>query len=130
MAWHRDRGCRATRRGLTRAPETTLHRPRGATQSGVGSVAISVTFQAHPDDEAMWGARAAELAVHAAAYVEVKRAAFCGRRSAGARAGQIGQQSMFLAISDDLLCFAFGTDRRIQDGQGPGITDPDVLAGP
>lgn len=63
------------------------------------------------------------LAVDVSAYVEAKRAAM------RAHASQIGEQSMFLAIPDEAFRYAFGTEWGIRDGQGPGITETDVMAG-
>lgn len=63
------------------------------------------------------------LAVDVSAYVGAKRAAM------RAHASQIGEQSMFLAIPEEAFRYAFGTEWGIRDGQGPGITETDVMAG-
>ena len=63
------------------------------------------------------------LAVDVSAYVGAKRAAM------RAHASQIGEQSMFLAIPDEAFRYAFGTEWGIRVGQGPGITETDVMAG-
>ena len=63
------------------------------------------------------------LAVDVSAYVWAKRAAM------RAHASQIGEQSMFLAIPEEAFRYAFGTEWGIRDGQGPGITETDVMAG-
>ncbi len=51
------------------------------------------------------------------------------RRAMRAHASQIGAESFFLAMPDDVFRFAFGTEWFIRDGQGPGITETDLLAG-
>jgi LmbE family N-acetylglucosaminyl deacetylase len=51
------------------------------------------------------------------------------RRAMRAHASQISEQSFFLAMPDDAFRFAFGTEWFIRDGQGPGITETDLLAG-
>lgn len=62
-------------------------------------------------------------AVDVSKYVDVKRAAM------RAHASQISEQSFFLAMPDDAFTQAFGTEWFIRDGQGPGITETDLLAG-
>ncbi|HKB30387.1 MAG TPA: PIG-L family deacetylase [Streptosporangiaceae bacterium] len=62
-------------------------------------------------------------AVDVSPYVEHKR------RAMRAHASQIGEESFFLALPDDSFRFAFGTEWFIRDGQGPGITETDLLAG-
>lgn len=51
------------------------------------------------------------------------------RRAMRAHASQISEQSFFLAMPDDAFQYAFGTEWFIRDGQGPGITETDLLAG-
>ena len=46
-----------------------------------------------------------------------------------AHASQISEQSFFLAMPDEAFAYAFGTEWFIRDGQGPGITETDLLAG-
>lgn len=62
-------------------------------------------------------------AVDVSKYVDVKRAAM------RTHASQISEQSFFLAMPDDAFTQAFGTEWFIRDGQGPGITETDLLAG-
>jgi LmbE family N-acetylglucosaminyl deacetylase len=62
-------------------------------------------------------------AVDVTPYLEYKRAAM------RAHASQISEQSFFLALPDEAFRFAFGTEWFIRDGQGPGITETDLLAG-
>jgi LmbE family N-acetylglucosaminyl deacetylase len=60
-------------------------------------------------------------AVDVAEFVEFKRAAM------RAHASQISEQSFFLQMPDDAFVYAFGTEWFIRDGQGPGITETDIL---
>jgi LmbE family N-acetylglucosaminyl deacetylase len=62
-------------------------------------------------------------AVDVSAYLADKR------RAMRAHASQIGEQSMFLAMPDDVFRYAFGTEWFIREGQGPGITETDLMAG-
>lgn len=51
------------------------------------------------------------------------------RRAMRAHASQISDQSFFLAMPDEGFAYAFGTEWFIRDGQGPGITENDLMAG-
>jgi LmbE family N-acetylglucosaminyl deacetylase len=62
-------------------------------------------------------------AVDVTSYVDYKRQAM------KAHASQISEQSFFLAMPDEAFRLAFGTEWFIRDGQGPGITETDLLAG-
>jgi LmbE family N-acetylglucosaminyl deacetylase len=62
-------------------------------------------------------------AVDVTAYIDYKR------RAMRAHASQISEQSFFLAMPEDGFRYAFGTEWFIRDGQGPGITETDLLAG-
>jgi len=62
-------------------------------------------------------------AVDVTPYLEHKR------RAMRAHASQISEQSFFLAMPDDAFAYAFGTEWFIREGQGPGITETDLLAG-
>jgi LmbE family N-acetylglucosaminyl deacetylase len=62
-------------------------------------------------------------AVDVTPYLEYKR------RAMRAHASQISEQSFFLAMPDEAFAYAFGTEWFIRDGQGPGITETDLLAG-
>lgn len=79
-----------------------------------------------PDiDEEQFGTPEAEItaAVDVSAYLEFKR------RAMRAHASQISEQSFFLALPDEAFRFAFGTEWFIRTGQGPGITETDLLHG-
>jgi LmbE family N-acetylglucosaminyl deacetylase len=62
-------------------------------------------------------------AVDVTPYLSHKRAAM------RAHASQISEQSFFLALPDEAFSLGFGTEWFIREGQGPGITETDLLAG-
>jgi LmbE family N-acetylglucosaminyl deacetylase len=79
-----------------------------------------------PDiDQDTFGKPESELtaAVDVTAYLDYKR------RAMRAHASQISEQSFFLAMPDGAFRYAFGTEWFIRDGQGPGITETDLLHG-
>ncbi|HEV3225253.1 MAG TPA: PIG-L family deacetylase [Acidimicrobiales bacterium] len=49
------------------------------------------------------------------------------RRAMQAHASQIGEQSFFLQMPADSFAYGFGTEWFIRDGQGPGITETELL---
>jgi LmbE family N-acetylglucosaminyl deacetylase len=49
------------------------------------------------------------------------------RRAMRAHASQISEQSFFLAMPDDQFRYAFGTEWFIRAGQGPGITETELI---
>jgi LmbE family N-acetylglucosaminyl deacetylase len=61
-------------------------------------------------------------AVDVSPYLEHKR------RAMRAHASQISEQSFFLAMPEDAFRYSFGTEWFIRDGQGPGITETDLLS--
>ena len=79
-----------------------------------------------PDVEAAnFGKPEAEItaAVDVSAYLHHKRQAM------RAHASQIAEQSFFLSMPDEAFGHAFGTEWFIRAGQGPGITETDLLTG-
>jgi len=79
-----------------------------------------------PDTEANeFGKPESEItaAVDVLSYLDTKRQAM------RAHASQISEQSFFLTMSDEAFGHAFGTEWFIRAGQGPGITETDLLAG-
>jgi LmbE family N-acetylglucosaminyl deacetylase len=62
-------------------------------------------------------------AVDVTPYLDYKR------RAMRAHASQISEQSFFLSLPEDAFRGAFGTEWFIREGQGPGITETDLLAG-
>ncbi|MGH3433596.1 MAG: PIG-L family deacetylase, partial [Thermocrispum sp.] len=77
-------------------------------------------------EEPQFGKPEAEItvAVDVTPYLAAKRAAM------RAHASQISEQSFFLAMPEQAFAKAFGTEWFIRPGQGPGITETDLLAGP
>jgi len=59
--------------------------------------------------------------VDVAPYLELKRAAM------RAHASQIGEQHFMLAMPDEAFARAFGTEWYIRAGQGPGVTETELL---
>lgn len=51
------------------------------------------------------------------------------RRAMQAHASQISDESFFLAMPEDAFAEVFGTEWFIREGQGPGITETDLLNG-
>ncbi|MGH3493008.1 MAG: GlcNAc-PI de-N-acetylase, partial [Sciscionella sp.] len=63
------------------------------------------------------------------AAVDVTRYAEFKRRAMQAHASQISADSFFLAMPKEAFLATFGTEWFIRSGQGPGITETDLLAG-
>jgi len=61
--------------------------------------------------------------VDVAAYAKYKRAAM------RAHASQIPEESFFLAMPDEDFARVFGVEWYVREGQGPGITETDLMAG-
>jgi LmbE family N-acetylglucosaminyl deacetylase len=61
-------------------------------------------------------------AVDVSAYLTYKRKAM------RAHASQISEESFFLALPDETFGHAFGTEWFIRAGQGPGITETDLMS--
>ncbi|WP_395727229.1 PIG-L family deacetylase [Nakamurella sp.] len=51
------------------------------------------------------------------------------RASMRAHASQISEHSLFLGMPEEAFAYAFGVEWAIRDGQGPGITETDPMAG-
>jgi LmbE family N-acetylglucosaminyl deacetylase len=92
---------------------------------GMALFAAGMTLPEVPDDDAQFGKPEAEItaAADVTAYAAVKRAAM------RAHASQISEESFFLAMPDEPFAYSFGTEWFIRDGQGPGITETDLMAG-
>lgn len=77
------------------------------------------------DNSSEFGKPESEIttAVDISAYTGYKRAAM------RAHASQISEQSFFLAMPDEPFRYAFGSEWFIREGQGPGITETDLLSG-
>ncbi|MET3805905.1 LmbE family N-acetylglucosaminyl deacetylase [Nakamurella sp. UYEF19] len=61
--------------------------------------------------------------VDVTAYTAVKRAAM------RAHASQISEESFFLAMPEEAFLYSFGVEWFIREGQGPGITETDLMVG-
>ncbi|RZQ60021.1 PIG-L family deacetylase [Amycolatopsis suaedae] len=61
--------------------------------------------------------------VDVAEYLPAKRAAM------RAHASQIAEDSFFLALPDEAFAAQFGVEWFIREGEGPGVTEKDLLAG-
>jgi LmbE family N-acetylglucosaminyl deacetylase len=63
------------------------------------------------------------------AAVDVTKWAEAKRQAMRAHASQISEDSFFLAMPDEAFLVTFGTEWFIRAGQGPGITETDLMAG-
>ena len=72
-----------------------------------------------------WGKpeSAITAAVDVTPYLDAKRQAM------RAHASQISESSFFLAMPEESFQYGFGTEWFIREGQGPGITETDLMAG-
>lgn len=77
------------------------------------------------DGDVTFGKPEADLTarVDVTAYLSQKRAAM------RAHASQISEESFFLAMPEDAFAHTFGTEWFIREGQGPGITETDLMKG-
>ncbi|WP_033292254.1 PIG-L family deacetylase [Amycolatopsis jejuensis] len=92
---------------------------------GAAEASSSADAAGAPDGEMSIGKPEAELtaAVDVTAYLPFKRAAMRAHRS------QISEESFFLTLPDDKFGEAFGTEWFIRDGEGPGVTETDLMKG-
>jgi len=105
--------------GTPRVYQATINRDRAqAGRAERGDVEM-------PDLADDFGTPESEItcAVDVTKYADQKRAAM------RAHASQISEQSFFLALPDEAFRFTFGTEWFIREGQGPGITETDIMAG-
>jgi LmbE family N-acetylglucosaminyl deacetylase len=101
------------------------HLRRGMQAFRAQAVAAGQEIPDEPPDDDSMGKPESEItaAVDVTSYVDAKRAAM------RAHASQISDQSMFLSLPDEAFRYAFGTEWAIRAGQGPGITEKDLMAG-
>jgi LmbE family N-acetylglucosaminyl deacetylase len=78
-----------------------------------------------PVDENSFGKPESEIT----ARVDVSAYTGHKRKAMRAHASQISEESFFLAMPDEAFAYGFGTEWFIRAGQGPGITETDLLAG-
>ncbi|SDY83247.1 N-acetylglucosaminyl deacetylase, LmbE family [Amycolatopsis xylanica] len=112
--------------GTPRVYQGTIN--RDAMRRGMEEAVASGQMKAEdaPDfDQFEFGKPEAELTceVDVTAHLTEKRAAM------RAHASQISEQSFFLSMPDDRFAASFGTEWFIREGQGPGITETDLMAG-
>ncbi len=109
--------------GQPRVYQSTINRDhieRSIRQFAARDAAAEVEF---PERDPEFGQPESVItaAVDVTPYLAVKR------RAMRAHASQISEQSFFLAMPDEQFAVAFGTEWFIRDGQGPGITETDLL---
>ncbi|HEY0639737.1 MAG TPA: PIG-L family deacetylase [Pseudonocardiaceae bacterium] len=115
--------------GTPRVYQSTMnmdHIRRGMAAMAEQATAVGLSPDEMPDfDTADYGKPESEItcAVDVTRYLDTKRKAM------RAHASQIGEQSFFLAMPDEVFSYAFGTEWFIRAGQGPGITETDLMAG-
>lgn len=115
--------------GTPRVYQSTMnidHLRRGVRELAEQAAAAGQDVPELPDFEgAEIGKPESQLtaAVDVTAYLRHKREAM------RAHASQISEQSFFLAMPDEAFGYAFGTEWFIREGQGPGITETDLMAG-
>ncbi len=63
------------------------------------------------------------------AAVDVTEYAQRKRDAMRAHASQIPEEHFMLTMPDDAFTAAFGTEWFLRDGQGPGVTETDLMAG-
>ncbi len=114
--------------GIDRIYQATMnadHMRRGMATFAAQAEEAGMTMPDPPDDDSQFGKPEAEItaAVDVSQYTTVKRAAM------RAHASQISEESFFLAMPDEAFAYSFGTEWFIRAGQGPGITETDLMAG-
>jgi LmbE family N-acetylglucosaminyl deacetylase len=99
-----------------------MERGRAAFAERAAEAGVPVDDLGDGDD---WGKPESVItaAVDVTCYLEYKR------RAMRAHASQISEASFFLALPEEAFRYGFGTEWFIRDGQGPGITETDLLAG-
>jgi LmbE family N-acetylglucosaminyl deacetylase len=111
--------------GTERVYQSTMNRDhmrRGIEEAVAAGIASEVEM---PEPSENFGKPESEItaAVDVSVYLGHKRKAM------RAHASQISESSFFLAMPDEGFAHAFGTEWFIREGQGPGITETDLLAG-
>ena len=101
------------------------HMRRGMEQFAAQAAEAGIELPDRGNGDGEFGKPETELTgrVDVNAYTTYKRAAM------RAHASQISDESFFLAMPDEAFTYSFGTEWFIRDGQGPGITETDLMAG-
>jgi LmbE family N-acetylglucosaminyl deacetylase len=113
--------------GTPRVFENTMNRDylRRGRQAFAEQAAAAGFELPDVDADARFGSPESEIT----AAVDVTEFAETKRKAMRAHASQISEQSFFLAMPEEPFRYAFGTEWFIRAGQGPGITETDLLAG-
>ncbi len=114
--------------GTPRVFQNTMNRDymaRVFTKFRDQAVEQGVELPEAPEGSDQFGTSEAELtaAVDVSSYLDFKKDAM------RAHASQISEQSFFLAVPDELFRAMWGTEWFIRAGQGPGITETDLMSG-
>lgn len=113
--------------GTKRVYQNTINRDHQLRGAGLFAEWAAENGIEMPDAAAMpeFGKPESEItaAVDVTAYADVKR------RAMRAHASQIDERSFFLSLPDEAFRHAFGTEWFIREGEGPGITETDLMAG-
>jgi LmbE family N-acetylglucosaminyl deacetylase len=115
--------------GTPRVYQGTMNRDetmRGMAEFAKSAAAAGIEV---PDFEESDGQEFGKPEAELTASVDVRAFAEQKRAAMRAHASQISEQSFFLAMPDDAFLRAFGTEWFIRAGQGPGITETDLMAG-
>jgi LmbE family N-acetylglucosaminyl deacetylase len=110
--------------GTPRIYQNTMNRDH--MRRGMAAMAeIAADLPEIDEDSTEFGKPESEITaqVDVTAFADVKRAAMRAHPS------QISEESFFLSLPDDAFAFAFGIEWFIRTGQGPGITETDIMAG-
>ncbi len=110
--------------GTSRVFQSTINRDhieRTIRQFAAQDAANEVEFPDRDPDTFGLPESVITAAVDITPYLDAKR------RAMRAHTSQISEQSFFLAMPDDQFRVAFGTEWFIRDGQGPGITETELL---
>jgi LmbE family N-acetylglucosaminyl deacetylase len=114
--------------GTGRVYQLTTNREyfeRGWEQFRASADAAGIDIPASDTPDVEMGKREAEITARfdVSGQLEAKRA------SMRAHASQIAEHSLFLAMPEEAFAYAFGVEWAIRDGQGPGITETDLMTG-
>ncbi len=114
--------------GITRVYQGTMNRDhmrRGMEAFAADAKAAGLEMPDVDGEQSNFGKPEAQITarVDVTAYTAVKRAAM------RAHASQISEESFFLAMPDPAFDYSFGLEWFIREGQGPGITETDLMAG-
>ncbi|ASR37416.1 GlcNAc-PI de-N-acetylase [Prauserella marina] len=113
--------------GTPRVYQNTINRDHMARGRALATAAAGGAETDLPDIENDPGFGKPESEITSAVDVTAHLAA--KRKAMRAHASQISEDSFFLSLPDEAFAYAFGTEWFIRSGQGPGITETDLMAG-